>query len=314
MKLILLVLGVLGVLSCGSNVTPSTPTETSLDRLEDKYLLYKDLVSNHQDSYGFIYTEHCDATLFSGLLSIVKEVELEAAKDSKGQWFRRPTSYTPCFTEGVTGRQESASTISRDMFLGIYFYIWRHKRLDLAEEILKYGIENDWVMGQGEFSRTFFSPNMRATLAEIIFQLGGPNHLVYRSLPVSFSENEGFGAHLTMLHIMLRGELLGSLTSSQFEIVRYNYTRTSGKNAFYSYIYHKYSSGDFTEVIEVLMDSSIFPSDRLPSTSDFCADWKWQRDPGTMHWQPCDKYHPVHEWSGADFLFVAKLVLENFEK
>jgi hypothetical protein len=96
MKLILLVLGVLGVLSCGSNVTPSTPTETSLDRLEDKYLLYKDLVSNHQDSYGFIYTEHCDATLFSGLLSIVKEVELEAAKDSKGQWFRRPTSYTPC--------------------------------------------------------------------------------------------------------------------------------------------------------------------------------------------------------------------------
>jgi hypothetical protein len=295
------------LLACGTHKPSQPHSSAGLDALKEKHSLYTILNDHARDGDGFIYTEHCDSTLFSGLLGVVRPVLLEAARDADGQWFRRPVIYKECFAN-----KESASTISRDMLLGVMVWAWFNKRLDVALDLLKYGERNDWIMGEGERSRTFFSPNLRATLAEIIFRLGGPNYRAYRALPVIFSQNEDYGAHLTMVHIFLRGEMFGSVSTSERNLITWHHNRSKQQNAFFTYLFHKYNGGDQTETINILLNESYFPADRLPTTDDTCVDWRWQRDLDSTFLQPCDEYHPKFVWSGADFLFVSYLVQRHF--
>jgi hypothetical protein len=191
------------------------------------------------------------------------------------------------------------------MFVGLLHYIYANKRLDLANDLLNYGEQHAWIMGQGELSRTTFVPGMQATLAEIIFRLNGENHNILRSIPQVYSQNVGFAAHLDMLAILLRGELVGAITDKETQIVEYNYRRVPG-NAFYAYMYHKYADGNQSEAESILLDPNLFPPDRLPTSADHCEPYIWQRELGD-DWKPCSngKTHP-----GADFLYVAGLLLK----
>ena len=49
------------------------------------------------------------------------------------------------------------------------------------------------------------------------------------------------------------------------------------------------------------MDEKLFPSDRLPTATDRCEAYLWQRNGGS-DWEPCprDKLH-----DGVDFLIAA---------
>lgn len=287
--------------SCGSDKKPkhsSTPDDL-LSALKVKYSNYYEWNSNYQDAYGFILYDTCDSLLFSGLLGIVKPVDLLAARDNTDRWYRRPLSYERCYPGS------SKSTISRDMLTGVLWWIWRNKRLDVAQDLFEYGKSTDWIMGDGDISRIYFTPALQSTLAEMIYRLGGDNKIVYRSIPQVNTQNVNFAAHLDMLHILLRAEMIGSIEANALTIVKYNYKR-SPKNAFYSYVYHKYTDGNQQETIGILLDELVFPSMQLPSTANYCTEWRWQRDPGS-DWEPCLEAEKTH--SGSDFLFVAKLVL-----
>jgi hypothetical protein len=290
------------LVSCGR---PGEKPKASPDLkawLTAKQKTYRDLIKDSQDEFGFIDHKHCDSLLFTGLTYIDSyfEVNIEAARDDNGQWYRRSTT-KPCYPTG------SKSTISRDMFMGLLWHIWRNQRLDLAEDLYEYGVKNNWIMGEGDIGRIYFSPGLQGTLAEIIYQLGGENHLTVRSIPQVYSKNDGFAAHLDVLHILLRGELKGSVANSDLELLKYHRDR-SPNNSLFQYAYHKYTDGDMDDAIVPLLKEKWFPADRLPSKSDRRESWLWQRDEGE-DWTPSESSTEEHH--GGDLLFVAYLILSE---
>lgn len=269
--------------------------------LKKKYKTYLSLLPSVQDSNGFIDINHCDSLLFSGLLGTITKVNIEAARDSNGMWHRRPLNYISCYPN------HSKSTISRDMFIGLLWDIWKNQKLELAENLFNNGKENDWIMGEGLISRIYFTPGLQSTLAEVIYQLGGTNH-IERHIPVLIGKgNDGFAAHLDILHVLLRAELKGGKTE-HLDVINQHYKRNPN-NALFTYAHHKYTDGVQDETIDILLSDKLFPSDRLPTDCDRREGWIWQRDMGD-DWEPkrdCNGY--TH--SGGDFLLVAKLVLED---
>lgn len=293
------------LISCGTSHknTPSEgqySLETEKQLTKEKAEVYLSLSSQIQDGNGFIDTDHCDSLMFSGLYgSAGGTVNLATARDSNGQWFRRPLNYEACYPG------HSASTISRDAFTGVLWYIWENKRLDLAEDLYSYGVGHTWIMGSGDISTLLFTPIYQSTLAEIIYKLGGTNHPISRSLSFSYDKHVGFEAHLDVLMILLRADIMGSVTDKGLELLKYNYDRNP-KNALFSYGWHKYSDGNQKETYDALLDEDMFPSNRLPASADRCEAWVWQRD-GGADWEPCDQ-GKTH--SGGDLLFIYKLLGE----
>lgn len=166
-----------------------------------------------QDPHGFVLTEHCDSTFFSGLLGASGyQVDMTAAEVGPGQWLRRPTSYPECW-----GCGKSRSTISRDMLLGVYWWAWEHQDLGLLERMWDYGVRHFWRMGRGRYwgADTIMNPAMISTLAQMIYVLGGKNHWVARRLPTWWSVTQKPGQfyvnRLTAIHLILRREIYGQL-------------------------------------------------------------------------------------------------------
>lgn len=291
---------------CAKNKNGSTPTVPDngplLDLLRPKYDLYESLAKGKQDASGFILTEECDSLLFSALLGTGRlPVAVENARNDSGTWHRRPLNYEPCYPD------HSASSISRDMFLGLFFFIWENKRRELAEQIFDYGEAHSWKMGDGDATRTVLSPGLQATLAEIIARLGGADHKVYRAIPVLFTEGgRGFEAHLDVLHILLRGELFGFISDQNLKVVR-SHAGRNARNGFFAYVDAKFSGGDQTKALESLLDEALFPPDRLPTTADHSEAYLWQRELGA-DWEPAEG--DAKEHTGADFYFLASQLLK----
>lgn len=290
------------LVSCGKKVTSKDSGEID-DQLRSKAEIYLELSREEQGDAGFILTDKCDSLLFTGLYGAAGgDVDITAARDSRGKWHRRPISLTPCYPK------HSASEISRDMFVGLLWYIWEHRRLDLAEDLLEYGEDNFWVMGKGDLSRTLFSGNLQSTLAQIIYRLGGANHFIYRNIPSEFTTTHtGFEAHLDVLHILLRGRVFGRISADEKAVLVRQGTRVP-QNPLFAYGKALYTDGDQTDTVDLLLrDLFRFPQDRLPTTHDRCEPWVLQRDPG-KDWQPCDLGQPAKKHPGGDLLFVEYLL------
>ena len=291
------------ILSCGALLKLTKPKAEKpkiTKDINEKFDVYMSLLPEQQDDNGFVMHSHCDATLFSGLLGSTPyvSVNLDAA-NKNGKWSRRPyvEGKDTCFPKN------SRSTISRDMFLGILFYILENRRLDLAEEILQYGLRNSWIMGDGEISRTYLTPNMRVILTEIIYKLSGKDS-IRRYTNRTTGRTEGYQAHLDVVAIILFGRAAGGIHDGDKEVLKYQYERQP-KNALYSYAYHLYHSDNLNEAVELLMDEAIFPHDRLPTSEDRYEGWIFQRDAGS-DWQPSQGSFEQH--SGADFIFLYWLI------
>lgn len=276
-------------------------------KLKDKFNKYVKLVKSAQDENGFIDTDHCDSLLFSGLLGSASNVfvNIKAAFDSKtGMWFRRPLSYPECFDCGG-----SASTISRDMLLGLAWFTWRNNRLDIAEQVVRYALSHWLIMGKAaslkdKIGRCFMVPGMLSTWAEISYRLGGPNRWWLRWVPQVESKSvTGFQAHLCVLHILLRKEVTGHL-SRRMERVLESHAQRQPNNPLF-----QYAVGNYDDAETLLLNEKWWPSDRLPTRGDRKESWLVQRDYGT-DWAPAEDRKEV-EHHGADFLFVSSLVLSH---
>ena len=256
--------------------------------LKTKYNKYLELLPQIQDEFGFVESQECDSLLFTSLLGCIPEVKIniDAAFDAKtGMWQRRPTN-CPCYPE------HSASTISRDQLLGLAWYAYYNKRLDISESVIKYALKNKLVMGEGELSRTLMTPSLLSTYCYISYRLGGPNRWWLRWIPdIESKHTEGYQAHLTVLHILLRNELTGKQKNTK--ILQYHADRQPLNPLFLIAINDKDTARD------VLMQQEWFPNDRLPSSSDRKAQWLPMRDEGS-DWDSC-REGKVH--SGGDFLF-----------
>jgi len=293
---------VLFLLSCGKNTEQLDTTVRTADQTEllrAKYDIYLEGLQKQQDEHGFILSDKCDSLLFTGLVGAVLpiQVDIEAAREVDGSWKRRPVAQ-PCYP------QFSESSISRDMLVGLLWYAWRNKRLDIADQLLQYGKENGWIMGAGPYSRTYVTPGLQSTIAEVVYRLGGEDNKFLRSYPQVWGSADGYQRHLQILLILLRGELTGSIGDWALETVQEAFASNSS-NALFAYAHAKWSSGDYAPMHTALLDTDYFPDDRLPDTSNYCTEWLWERAPGP-DWKPCPGAAAQH--TGADWLFVYGLL------
>lgn len=273
-----------------------------IQQLKKKHELYSELCqSTEMDKNGFVDYKYCDSLLFSCLtnIGIGKKFNVRAAQDKSGAWLRRPLEHGSCWPEG------SGSSISRDMFTGLIFYIWRSKDLDLANELFDYGQKNNWIMGQGDVARIYFTPRLQATLSEIIYRLGGKNRFIRRHIPQMFTKTEGFAAHLDVLHMRLREELLGKQIYKK--MYKYHANRQPQNPLF------KILAGQYQSALNLLLDDKYFPNNRLPNTKDRRESWITQRDMDNWHYAPVPEDEPTVNHHGGDFLFASHLLLLEFD-
>jgi hypothetical protein len=273
--------------------------------LSDKYQTYLNLLPSVQGIGGFIHHDECDSLIFSGLLGCVPEanVKIDAAFDAAtGLWHRRPLGYPECCPSS------SASTISKDQLIGLAWYAYANKRLDISEHIVSYAISHWMIMGQApalkdKLGSCLLTPGLLATYAEISYRLGGPNRWWLRNLPQWESSGvTGFQAHLSVLHILLRQKLTGSISSSHVSILNAHVSRQPN-NPLFNIAAGTPANLAIAEL--VLANETWWPSDRLPASTDRYEPWLTQRDFGS-DWQPDHDVPKIH--SGGDFLFCCWLL------
>lgn len=303
---ILILLIVLGLVSCKKAKVSSVTSQPLpwLDKLKEKHAKYLELTAEVRDEYGFV--RNCDGLLFTALGSIGGySVDLSVAegRDESGEpnalWYRTPTH--DCYSGDGPG-----SDISKDMLLGLLWASIRERNLPRLERLFEYGMANGWYMGRGDTGATLLTPSLVASYAEAIYKLGGNDYLVERNYPQLWNAGLlGYQSHLQIVHILIRFELLGSIDNAMFDRIKEHYGRAP-ENALFSYAYHLFTDGDYSEAVHTLMDSKLFPEDRLPNDGDRYPHYLWERDPY--------EYVPGggdESWPGVDFLLVSKLIQEQ---
>lgn len=288
----------LAVLSCGSPDDGATSLGGHQDaELAAKRDLYVSLLPTVADGDGFVETDTCDSIHWSALTaSAVGPINIGAAFDAAGKLHRRPATYPECYPA------DSKSENSRDAFLMVLVYGLQWQDLGLVDGIFRYGRSHLWIMGRGAKSRTLFTPNMQGLYAQAIAHLGGDSYLERLAPIVWVSDLTGYEAHLQVVSVLAYGRIHGEVSARGLEVLA-AYHAAQPRNPLFAAAYYRYSGDDVAKAaaIATLSDEALFPSDRLPESSDRCAGWLSQRDEGA-DWQPCPDEDRVH--SGGDFLFA----------
>jgi hypothetical protein len=260
--------------------------------LQTKYDTYKSLAPS-----GWIHTDKCDALLWSALLAVSKgeAIDITAARNEDGQWFRRPAK--DCFATGG-----SKSTISRDMLTGLMIYALHFKDEDVINKLWDYGAARAWRMGDGDPSRTIMSPGLVGMLADIREHVTGKKSFL-STVPQVYSTEPGYTTHLSLLGLYIRGKV-GKFGISETNAIK-DIVAKNPNNPLALAIHAKYIDGNFTASADVLMRD--WPEGRLPTTSDWCEEWRTQRAEDDVGMMPCS---PEHTHSGGSFMFAAAIVLD----
>lgn len=201
---------------------------------------------------------------------------------------------------------KKSSTISRDMLTGLAWYAWHNKKLDISEQVISYALKNWGMMGEGDITRINILPGMFSTFCWISYKLGGPSRAWARWIPGDTGNKGliGYQAHLQVLHILLRKELEGRISSNNKKALQAHAAREP-KNPLF-----QHSVGENDKAIEILSDVSLWPEDRLPNSKDRKEPWILQRDHG-KDWKPCMEKEE-HTHSGGDFIFVYYLIQRKY--
>jgi hypothetical protein len=213
-----------------------------------------------------------------------QDADIYQAEGEPGRWYRSPEH--DCFDLG-----QSKSDISKDMLMMLFPYLYATGDKQNLREIYEYGKANGNVMGRGPISRTFMTPPMVFLLQRMIgFNVSEAKQVT----------KAGFEKHLDAISLLSKAMVDNGIDPIQYDEIR-KYAEENPKNALFVALYRKYRDGNQAQVIEILLDESLFPSDRLPTSADRCEEYLWQRDYGS-DWKPCNsgKQH-----DGTDFLFAA---------
>ncbi len=297
--------------SCAQLKKDNSPQESKNSDNENlirKKSLYCSLSEDSYRTKLYVHSK-CDGLLFTSLHGLACDyVDIGQFQKEPGVWKRSPSK--DCFAMG-----ESKTGISRDMLTGLIFLAWNRGNLEILEDLIEYGENNNWDMCDGEYlsekwrlGRCIMSPTLKATLYEVATKLGyecGSRCKLARSVPQVWDPHEtGFRAHLLQLQILLRGLVQGGINDNQLEQLNWQRERAPD-NALFQATHALYTDGDFSHAIRILLDTNHFPEQSLPTTAQHCSSYLWERDPGSDY-QPCEplKYH-----DGTDFLLVSAIIL-----
>lgn len=281
---------------------------TTSEALANKKAFYCEQGKRILSERGFM-DDRCDSLLFTSLWATacgVSLVDISQWEDPAGKWHRNPER--DCFKDGQPNG--SASTISRDMFLGLWHLLWSKKDGMDIREIREYGEANNWIMGEAKDSETLLSrclltPQLITLLKEMDAKLGGQvaSNLVQDNSGDALPVNTGFRAHLDILRIMLNSRVYGAITDSEKSLLKSQAERQPS-NALFVAAYERYYGG--TKAHGLLLDESHFPGDRLPTSAEHCQNYLFSRDQESDDWKPCAE---AREHDGTDFVFAAWVAL-----
>jgi len=299
--------------ACGADKvnlrTPAEPDDWGI--ILEQRDLYMKLTQGVRDSHGFIHG--CDSLIFTSLsvasgypadLTAAEERDPES-NEKTGKYYRTPDK--DCY---VTGR--SGSEISRDQLLGLLWGAWYTADKALVARLIRHGKRSNWIIGRGPYSRTFVTPQLRALMAEVLLALGGEDHYVMRLYPQTYSQDiEGYQRHLQFLRGMLFEKATGRV-AKVYVTSMCGFAERSPKDGLFRFACDYYQGRDLDESVSRLRDQDLFPREHLPTYETRCAEYIWEKSPGSSGWEGCHAEPPIEErtYSGTDFMFLVKLVEE----
>jgi hypothetical protein len=295
--------------ACGKRDKKSNPPSIN-EEASAQLALYAELSSG----MGWV-SDKCDSLGFTSLCKVYGGCAAANIYDAEvnGRWYRDPSK--DCLqTKG------SKSDMSRDHLLMLMTYMEslahtdQPQALATLERMRAYLEKNNWVSGDSDGSVDGVNRVLALSLAPLLIDL--IKHV--KGLPVvrpeaKLTAGEGdviyakrdYEAHLDVLSIRLKGIVYGSITGAEKDALKEHAFRVPA-NALFRAVYAKYSDGNYAGAWDALRTGGHCPSNRLPTTSDRCGDYVYQREPSSTAWVPCPEKVAVH--AGNDCGMALKVI------
>jgi hypothetical protein len=168
---------------------------------------------------------------------------------------------------------------------------------DAATRFKNYGNMHAWIIGRGPISRTLMTP----PIISIVHKMSG----AFEGKPTAPYKQEtsrGYEDHLDAVWALLNAMVYDGMPKNLLEKVT-DHASDQPRNALFSAIKNRWTTGNQADVIGILLDETIFPKDRLPTSKERCEEYLWQRDQAGDDWRPCPSEGKTHD--GVDFLIAA---------
>jgi hypothetical protein len=323
--------------NCGPALTspfkPSLPPlngrqfAEQVDKVKEKAERYLALSSYHLDPQGWQQDTFCDGLLFNSLYALAGgSTDVSQAMERDGSWHRHWSK--SCYQNSKLPAEErppgktSGSTISRDMFAGLFLLILEQGRTDWLAQLLAYGKPRNlfdlpfiWIMGEGDITRVDLRPGNIQDLYEIQEVLQGIPSPMKDRIFDTWGTCRGYECHLQFLNMYLKYRLRGHLSNAAVQRLKIM-AEQNPFNALYTGFYGKIANDPvyLNMAFASLLNDKWFPQDRLPSSQERCSEYLFQRESQengqwTRSWRPCPEEARV--FSGTDFLFAAKVILND---
>lgn len=287
--------------------------ESQRGLLADKFNLYKELSKETLDEKLWIKDTRCDGLLFQSLFSMatgIGDPYLAEDSDNKGKYYRYHEH--DCYFRHISNIPNgSTSETSRDMYLGLLLYVMHKGDKGKVKDIIKFGEANKWIMGEADnLGAVEFRPDTLGIIYQIQFHFGLGDSKA-RLIPLAYDKCKDFSCHLRALAIWLMHDA-GRYGERDRKALK-DLTKIDERNAFFFalYAYMENDRVSAQKAYKYLMESPLFPDDRLPTNKEKCGFYLWEREPTSSAWKPCPDRKPKQVWSGIDFLIAAYILLEG---
>jgi len=161
----------------------------------------------------------CDGSLWAGVACAGgASLDIYEAEESPGRWRRRPAPHCEV-------PDDSRSTISNDMLLGIMSCLLHRQDLDGLQGISDYGVENAWVMGDpfpSGIGEVVLKPVNRGYLCRAIDSLGGARGRNCTIGTVYSSPSQDYVYHVQTVGIYLDIMATGGANATQITRMQKN--------------------------------------------------------------------------------------------
>lgn len=252
------------ILSCAKpTIEPAHPmsekTQAIGEKLQELRAKAKEISLN-----GWLVSESCDAMLWSAISNIGNadyfRFELAEDENKPGKFYR--TQSKDCYELAKSG-----SEWSRDMGLALLIYLYLQGDLKTIERHIAYGEANNWVMGKGLISRTYYTSALQSLWYKAAKKLGH-NYGMVIVQNVYWKNLVDFEARLQAFDIFLNGEIDGAISETMFARVA-EHSKRIPASGFYAFVKGKYSGG-ISRSVDICLDDSNIVNDYVRCDGEPC--------------------------------------------